>query len=193
MNNATGSMVDHFRPDVLTYSDFLDEFELDPEHPERRVVLAQAKFWRELVDYLILDPDDGDIPQIVMMVGLPSSGKTSWIERQLMGLERFFKGQYNDRPYIGATELVIDHRYLTAEIRRPIVNLFVGAGYEVKAVYVDTPLSSCMSRSWRRMNDNNDPFDLTPQDVAGMYAIMEPPRAIEGFSHVQTIRPQRPQ
>jgi len=143
--------------------------------------------------------------KVVLAVGLPGSGKSSWFERQgivplssdylrmlladditeqrfqdvvFTALRYLLELRFQlDRPvtYIDATNLTVAERALYIRIARQY-------GAEVEAIYFDTPLAVCQTRNRARGR-------VVPEDA--MLRLAErliPPSLDEGFSKITTIR-----
>ncbi len=114
---------------------------------------------------------DGGVSRVVLMVGIPASGKTTWLSR-------------NAEPGI----VYFDATFKDARARRPIVDVARRHGVPVDAVVMATPLDEAIRR-----NDTRTPDRRVPDDVmARMYADLTGggmPTRDEGFDRITVVRP----
>ena len=147
--------------------------------------------------------------RIVLLVGLPGSGKSTYLEklgvrglssdgiRQLLADDetdqtihvrvfetlRYLLGQ---RLAIGRPVTYIDATNLTPEERRPYLEIGRAWGCEVEAVFFDLPLKVCRERNSRRVR-------VVPVEaLVKMAAKLVPPTLAEGFSRVSVLPANAP-
>lgn len=144
-------------------------------------------------------------PRIILLVGLPGSGKSTWLERQgITGISsdwirqvladdptdqsihtrvfmtmRYLLGQ---RLAIGRPVSYLDATHLTPEERRPYVRIAQRYGANVEAVYFDVPLEVCRQRNLRRNR-------VVPDEALDRLAAkLVPPLPAEGFTRITIVR-----
>jgi predicted kinase len=139
--------------------------------------------------------------RIVVLVGLPGSGKSTYLERMgVQGLSsdgirklladdetdqtihvrvfetlRYLLGQ---RLAIGRPVNYVDATNLTPEERRPYLEMGRAWGCEVEAVYFDVPFQVCVDRNSRR------PRVVPDEALAKMALKLVAPTTGEGFTRV---------
>ncbi|MGA2597422.1 MAG: AAA family ATPase [Bryobacteraceae bacterium] len=144
------------------------------------------------------------MPKIVVLVGLPGSGKSTWLAR--LGVNalssdemrrlisddpanqnihrrvfRLLRDLIKERLELGRPETYVDATHLTPWERRPYIRL--GQLYEcdVEAVFFDVPLEVCIARNQLRGR-------VVPREaIVAMAGKLAPPSMSEGFTRVTTL------
>ena len=142
---------------------------------------------------------------VVLAVGLPGSGKSSWFKRHsvtplssdlLRSLlfddpaeQRFQDLVFSNLRSLLKARLIsrrpmnyVDATNLTPQERHNWIKLAKDFGYEVHAVFFDVPLEVCIERHQRRDR-------IVPEDVMRkMAAKLKPPTFEEGFAKITVVR-----
>ncbi|MBZ5578073.1 MAG: ATP-binding protein [Acidobacteriia bacterium] len=142
--------------------------------------------------------------RIVVLVGLPGSGKSTYLERlgvtalssdavrklladdetdQTLHDRVFQTLRYllRHRLALGRPVTYLDATHLTPEERQPYLAIGKSYGCEVEAVFFDVPLEVCCERNAARHR-------VVPDDVlAKMAAKLVPPSTAEGFNRVTAV------
>ncbi|MFI5336626.1 MAG: AAA family ATPase [Opitutales bacterium] len=147
--------------------------------------------------------------RIVVLVGLPGSGKSTWLEcRQVTGLssdtirgwladdetdqtihDRVFETLWyllRQRLALGREVTYIDATNLNPQMRAAYIGIGRSWGCDVEAVFFDVPLEVCRERNSRRRR-------VVPEEaLARLAGKLVPPTLAEGFSRVVVVRPALP-
>jgi predicted kinase len=148
-------------------------------------------------------------PRIVLLVGLPGSGKSTWAQskvtpgisgvlssdavRELLvddannqnihaRVFRVLRELLKHRLELRRPVTYIDATNLTPRERRPYIKLAELFDSEIEAVFFDVPAKECILRNRGRQR-------IVPDEVIGMMAAkLVPPDEQEGFSRVSVVR-----
>jgi predicted kinase len=142
---------------------------------------------------------------VVLTIGLPGSGKTSWFRRRaitplssdllrMMLFDDITEQRYQDLVFSTLRYLLrarmiarmpwnyVDATNLSPRERRGWIKMAQEFGYEVHAVFFDVPVEVCTERNKRRGR-------IVPEDVMQRMAQkLRPPTFEEGFSKITVVR-----
>jgi predicted kinase len=142
--------------------------------------------------------------RIVVLVGLPGSGKSTYLKQMGAGglssdaIRKLLADDETDqtihvrvfqtlrylleqRLAIGRTATYIDATNLTREERAPYLAIGRAWGCDVEAVFFDVPLEVCLERNAGR------PRVVPGEALAKMAAKLAPPSVEEGFTRVTVL------
>ena len=142
---------------------------------------------------------------VVLAIGLPGSGKTSWFKRhnvvplssdmvRSLLFDDIREQRFQDLVFSNLRSMLkarliakrpmnyVDATNLTPQERQHWVKLAKDYNYEVHAVFFDVPLDVCIERHQRRDR-------VVPEDVMRrMAAKLKPPSFDEGFAKITVVR-----
>jgi predicted kinase len=143
---------------------------------------------------------------IVVVVGLPGSGKTTYLEQNRLpslssdAIRKLLADDETDqtiharvfptlryllyqRIAIGRPVTYMDATHLTPQERRPYIQMARLFDCRVEALFFDVPLEICKERNRRRQR-------VVPEEaLERMAARLVPPRLEEGFHAIKVVRP----
>ncbi|MGB9074993.1 MAG: AAA family ATPase, partial [Terriglobales bacterium] len=142
---------------------------------------------------------------VVLAIGLPGSGKSSWFKRHaILPLssdllrqllfddaeeQRFQDLVFSNLRSMLKARLIarrplnyVDATNLTPHDRQSWIKLAKDYGYDVQGLYFDVPLELCLERNHRRSRTVSDDV------MRRMAAKLKPPTFEEGFSKITVVR-----
>src|SRR5271170_4917463 len=146
---------------------------------------------------------------VVLTIGLPGSGKTTWFKRRGVTplssdmLRSILFNDITEQRYQGLVfstlrsllraRLIakmpwnyVDATNLSPHERRQWIKMAKSFGYDVQAVFFDVPLEICLERNRRRERTVNDEI------MHKMAERLRPPNFKEGFSKITVVRVKSP-
>ena len=146
--------------------------------------------------------------QIILAVGLPGSGKSTYFRRRGIhplssdALRQWLLDDETDQRYqnqvflalryllrlrlvTGRKRNYVDATNLTPKERRPYVQLAEHYGCDVRAIYFDVPLEVCRRRNRRRKRN------VPEEAMQRMARKLVPPTKEEGFVKITVVRPRK--
>jgi predicted kinase len=142
---------------------------------------------------------------VVLAIGLPGSGKSSWFKRhnviplssdlvRSLLFDDVREQRFQDLVFSNLRSMLkarliakrpmnyVDATNLTPQERQHWIKLAKDYGYEVQAVFFDVPLDVCLERHQRRDR-------VVPEDVMRrMASKLKPPAFEEGFAKITVVR-----
>ncbi len=142
---------------------------------------------------------------VVLAIGLPGSGKTTWFKRRSVSPlssdmlrsilfddideQRYQKLVFSTLRSLLRARLIakmpwnyVDATNLSPHERRQWIKMAKSFGYDVQAVFFDVPLEVCLERNQRRERSVNDDV------LRRMAERLRPPHFKEGFSKITLVR-----
>ncbi len=153
--------------------------------------------------------------ELVILVGIPGSGKTTFFRRRLEGrYVRVSLDNWRGRSNVRAKErlaiaeglerarqsagalrgVVVDNTNITRQTRRRYFELAAemrasAAAVRVVAYWFDEPLERCLARNESRPIDAavGEPYFVPAAAIVGFARSLEPPRYEEGFAEILRV------
>lgn len=124
--------------------------------------------WRKSYAALKKALATGRYRRLVLMVGIPASGKSTWLTRN----------HRKDSIYFDAT-------FTSTHAREPVVQIGKAAGVQVDAVIMNTPLDVCLERNKCRPADRRVPDEVIERMTNTL--IGDIPTKREGFDNIEVV------
>ena len=178
--------------------------------PAEAAAAPEGKLIVETQPESLVPPEVSSLPRpsrgfVVLTIGLPGSGKTTWFKRRGVTplssdlLRTILFDDITEQRYQGLVfstlrsllraRLIakmpwnyVDATNLSPHERRQWIKMAKSFGYEVQAVFFDVPFDVCMERNRRRERTVSDE---TMQKMADR---LRPPSFKEGFTKITVVR-----
>jgi predicted kinase len=137
--------------------------------------------------------------ELVVLVGLQGAGKSTWVREHLAPTHAVVSKDHwpsarrreaRQRRVVAellaeGRSVVVDNTNPSPQERAPLVAAARAAGVPVRAVWLDTPLETCLARNETREGRARVPL----VGVFATRARLVPPGPDEGFDRVDVVRP----
>jgi predicted kinase len=201
------------RAQAVDKADLLGSDQVPATVPEAQPVAAEPKLVHETQPESLATPPAGPeaVPNksprgyVVLTIGLPGSGKTTWYKRRGVTplssdlLRNILFDDIAEQRYQGLVfstlrsllraRLIakmpwnyVDATNLSPHERRQWIKMAKSFGYEVQAVFFDVPLAVCLERNSKRDRQ------VTDEVMHKMAERLRPPAFKEGFDKITVVR-----
>jgi predicted kinase len=138
--------------------------------------------------------------KIIVMVGLPGSGKSTYISQQFNNSDVYYivdgdtlKTSVNVCKSISANiktgkTLVVDATNYSLERRADIIRVAQQYNAQVECIYISTPKGECILRAKNRKALGGK--DVPPSAIGRLANQIVIPKMEEGFSSITVVKPQ---
>ena len=142
--------------------------------------------------------------QLFMMVGIPASGKSSWIRSNcdqnwiIISPDSILEERYDyewtperaseawaesfqqyGQVLLNGGQVVWDATFVSPIVRAAVLHIANGAGFNTRAVFFDTDVELCVQRNMKR-----DREPVPEETIRRMHDALVPPTEEEGFDQV---------
>ena len=146
---------------------------------------------KELTDFIRHEADG--CPILILMMGIPASGKSTFVARHLQNFSRINLDNLRTREredamlhalFISEEDIVVDNTNVSPEEREKYFQLADQNGYMTVGIFMESILKDCLKRNAQREGDARIP-DIGVEDRAKN---LVPPTSDEPFDYLFLAR-----